>query len=88
MQNKNADHGGYKSDLDVGEKLMVAIVRASDILPDLLDYLPRWRGTSPAEMPSAQALITGPSKTADIEGVLIKGVHGPGQVIALLIDDA
>jgi DNA-binding MarR family transcriptional regulator len=30
MQNNNADHGGYKSDLDVGEKLMVAIVRASE----------------------------------------------------------
>jgi L-lactate dehydrogenase complex protein LldG len=28
---------------------------------------------------------TGPSKTADVEGILIEGVHGPGQQIALLV---
>ena len=29
--------------------------------------------------------VTGPSKTADVEGILIEGVHGPGQQIALLV---
>lgn len=28
---------------------------------------------------------TGPSKTADVEGILIEGVHGPGEQIALLV---
>lgn len=29
---------------------------------------------------------TGPSKTADVEGILIEGVHGPGAQIALIVD--
>ena len=28
---------------------------------------------------------TGPSKTADVEGILIEGVHGPGEQIGLLV---
>ena len=65
----------------------VAIVRGRDVLPDLLDYLPRLEGVTPAELPSSQVLITGPSKTADIEGVLITGVHGPGKLIIVLVED-
>jgi len=29
--------------------------------------------------------VTGPSKTADIEGILIEGVHGPGRQLALIM---
>lgn len=30
--------------------------------------------------------VTGPSKTADVEGILIEGVHGPGRQICLVCD--
>lgn len=40
----------------------------------------------PGRMPTNALLISGPSKTADIEMTLAFGVHGPRELIVLLID--
>jgi L-lactate dehydrogenase complex protein LldG len=37
-------------------------------------------------MPAGLTLVSGPSKTADIEQTLAIGVHGPKRLIVLLYD--
>ncbi len=66
----------------------IAVVRRSDLVPDLVDYFARHAGQGPEHLPSSVVFITGPSKTADIEGILITGVHGPRAVHILLVEDA
>jgi LUD domain len=35
---------------------------------------------------STSVLITGPSRTADIEGILVRGVHGPGELLVYVYE--
>jgi L-lactate dehydrogenase complex protein LldG len=51
-------------------------------LDELLSVLPR-----PADQTSSMVLITGPSRTADIEQILVRGVHGPGEIYAVIVDE-
>lgn len=39
----------------------------------------------PADITSSMVLITGPSRTADIEQFLVRGVHGPGTIHVVLV---
>lgn len=65
----------------------IALVRADQILPDLYDLFPKLQADHPNGLPASVSLITGPSKTADIELQLVVGVHGPGAVHIILIEE-
>jgi L-lactate utilization protein LutC len=61
----------------------VAIAERGQLLPDLFDLFDR---IDPKLAASCISLITGPSKTGDIELKLVTGVHGPGEVHVVLLD--
>jgi L-lactate dehydrogenase complex protein LldG len=57
----------------------IAVLTEEEILRTISEAIERF-----GEAPNI-IWITGPSKTADVEGILIEGVHGPGEQIALLV---
>jgi L-lactate dehydrogenase complex protein LldF len=65
-------------------EIHIAMLKTSQLLPTVASALTR------PEVPNAAAgvIVSGPSRTADIEMTLTIGVHGPGELIVFLIDDS
>jgi L-lactate dehydrogenase complex protein LldG len=60
----------------------VAVVREPTIHPRVIDAI---RALGSPRLSPYVVWCTGPSKTADVEGILIEGVHGPGEQVALVL---
>ena len=61
----------------------IAVIGAEQLSPTLSTFL----GANPAiaDVGSNVVAITGPSRTGDIEGTLVLGVHGPGDLHVIVI---
>lgn len=57
----------------------IAVIEEKDIVGSIGEAIERF-GDDPSII-----FATGPSKTADVEGILIEGVHGPGIQIGLVV---
>lgn len=67
----------------------VALYRRTQLVATLDEVLERLRvacGPREAAWGRSVVFITGTSRTADIEQILIRGVHGPGEVHAILVE--
>ncbi len=64
-------------------EIHIAVVRASRMLLSLDQAMMKKEVRDAASL----ALVTGPSRTADIEMTLTIGVHGPGELDVFIVDD-
>lgn len=61
----------------------IALASTSSLTADLFT----WTAARGQAMPSSLTLVSGPSKTADIEQTMAIGVHGPKRLIVILYDE-
>lgn len=63
----------------------IAVLEASKMFDNFAEAVAKLNWNK--KPPGNTLLISGPSKTADIEGILCYGVHGPKQLVILVITD-
>lgn len=77
--------GGRKSMVAAPVHAVVAF--ASQIVPDIKDAWIKIKNAYRGQLPSMISLLSGPSRTADIEKTLVTGAHGPKAIYVFLLDD-
>jgi L-lactate dehydrogenase complex protein LldG len=66
----------------------VVVLRASQVTGTYEEAWAKLRSlVGPGKMPRAVNMITGPSRTGDIEQTILLGAHGPRRLHVLLVDD-
>lgn len=64
----------------------IVLARRDQLLRDLPEAFALLRERYGADYPSFMSVITGPSRTGDIERILVLGAHGPKKLTVLLFD--
>lgn len=72
--------------LNVFPEIHIVVAYTSQIVNDLKDALNGIKEKYNS-LPSMISVITGPSRTADIEKTLVMGAHGPRELVLFLLED-
>ena len=65
----------------------IVVAKTSQLIFNLKEALELMKAKYPDGLPSLVSMITGPSRTADIEKTLVQGAHGPKEIYVFMIDD-
>jgi L-lactate dehydrogenase complex protein LldG len=63
----------------------IVVARVDQVVPDLAAALEQARERHGDRMPGMLSFITGPSRTGDIERILVLGAHGPKELHLVLV---
>lgn len=74
--------------LSVFPEVHLVLGYTSQLVPDLKHALANIKRKYKDNYPSMVSMITGPSRTADIEKTLVMGAHGPHEFYVFLIDNS
>lgn len=66
----------------------IVVAFTSQVTTHLNQAIEKVRQKYNGRLPSSVSLITGPSRTADIEKTLVTGMHGPVELFVFMADDA
>ena len=71
--------------MSIVPSIHIAVLKADTIHNTLLEAMQKENWSE--KMPTNVVLVSGPSKTTDIEMTLAFGVHGPKELIVLIVED-
>lgn len=72
--------------LNVFPEIHIVVAYTTQLVPDLKDAFAQLKIKYQNIIPSMITVITGPSRTADIEKTLVMGAHGPKEIYVLLVE--
>lgn len=81
----NANAAGRR--LSIYPPIHIVLAKTSQLVMDIKHGMTKIRERYPNELPSMITTITGPSRTADIEKMLVLGAHGPKELYVFLVED-
>ncbi len=73
--------------LTIYPPIHLVVAYTSQLLLDIRDGLDLMQVKYGSQVPSMISMISGPSRTADIEKTLVLGAHGPKELVLFLIED-
>lgn len=78
--------GGRKS--SVASQVHAVVAYTSDLVPDIEEAMSMMKERYKGQLPSMFSLLSGPSRTADIEKTLVTPAHGPKAIYVFLLDNS